>query len=99
MTLPIPLSSISFANKPEGMDLVFTPADEVQVKVHALSEEAQKLSAEALVLNVDLSVCAQEGSYEIPVQVTLPEGYELASDVTLTVVSVRQAVQTEGELG
>ena len=99
VTLPIPLSSISFANKPEGMDLVFTPADEVQVKVHALSEEAQKLSAEALVLNVDLSVCAQEGSYEIPVQVTLPEGYELASDVTLTVVSVRQAVQTEGELG
>ena len=71
----------------------------MQVKVHALSEEAQKLSAEALVLNVDLSVCAQEGSYEIPVQVTLPEGYELASDVTLTVVSVRQAVQTEGELG
>ena len=81
------------------MDLVFTPADEVQVKVHALSEDAQKLSAEALVLNVDLAACAQEGSFEIPVQVTLPEGYELASDVTLTVVSTRQAVQTEGDAG
>ncbi len=99
VTLPIPLSSISFVNKPEGMDLVFTPADEVQVKVHALSEDAQKLSAEALVLNVDLAACAQEGSFEIPVQVTLPEGYELASDVTLTVVSTRQAVQTEGDAG
>ena len=97
VTLTIPLSSISFANKPEGMDLVFTPADEVTVKVHALLEDAQKLSAEALSLSVDLSPCAEEGSYELPVQVALPEGYELASEVTLTVISTRQAVQTEGE--
>ena len=108
VTLPIPLSAISFANKPEGMDLVFTPADEVSVKVHALSEDAEKLSAEAISLSVDLSVCAEEGSYEIPVQVSLPEGYELASDVLLTVVSSRQAApaaqasqttqeQTEGD--
>lgn len=99
VTLPIPLSSISFANKPEGMDLVFTPADEVSVKVHALSEDAPKTSAEALSLSVDLSVCAVEGSYEIPVQVSLPEGYELASDVTITVVSTRQAAQTEADGG
>ena len=97
VTLPIPLSAIHFTGKPEGMDLVFTPADEVSVKVHALSEEAQKLSADALVLSVDLSPCAVEGSYELPVQVTLPEGYELAADVTLTVVSTSHAVQTEGE--
>ena len=99
VTLTIPLSSINFANKPEGMDLVFTPADEVVVKVHALQEDAQKLSSDALSLNVDLSPCAVEGSYEIPVQVTLPEGYELASEVTLTVISTSQAVQTEGEQG
>ena len=96
VTLPIPLSAISFTNKPEKMDLIFTPADEVSVKVHALSEEAKKLSAEAIGLSVDLSVCAAEGSYELPVQVTLPEGYELASEVTLTVVSSKQAAQTEG---
>ena len=97
VTLTIPLSSINFVNKPEGMDLVFTPADEVVVKVHALSEEAQKLSAEALSLSCDLAPCAEEGSFEVPVQVSLPEGYELASGVTLTVISARQAAQTEGE--
>ena len=58
---------------------------------------SKKLSADALVLSVDLSPCAVEGSYELPVQVTLPEGYELAADVTLTVVSTSHAVQTEGE--
>ena len=100
VTLSIPLSLISFANRPEGMDLVITPADEVSVKVHALSEDSPKPSAEMISLSVDLSPCAVEGSYEIPVQVSLPEGYELASDVMLTVVSSAQAVptvQTEGD--
>ncbi len=97
VTLQIPLSSINFANKPEGMDLVFTPADEVSVKVHALSVDAEKLSADQLSLSADLAPCAAEGSYELPVAVTLPEGYELAADVTLTVVSTKQVIQTEGE--
>lgn len=97
VSLTIPLSLIDFTNKPEGMDLVFTPADEVVVKVHALSEEAQKLSEEDLGLSVDLTPCAEEGNFEIPVQVTLPDGYELASEVKITVSSARQAAQTEGE--
>ncbi len=97
VTLQIPLSSISFANKPEGMDLVFTPADEVSVKVHALSVEAEKLSADQLSLSCDLSPCAAEGSFEIPVSVALPEGYELAAEVKLTVVSTKQQALTEAE--
>lgn len=97
VTLQIPLTAINFANKPEGMDLIFTPADEVAVKVHALSVDAEKLSADQLSLSCDLAPCAAEGSFEIPVTVTLPEGYELAADVTLTVVSTKQQVQTEAE--
>ncbi len=97
VTLQIPLTAIAFVNKPEGMDLVFTPADEVSVKVHALSVDAKKLSAEELTLSCDLSPCAAEGSYEIPVSVALPEGYELAADVTLTVVATKPQAQTEAE--
>ncbi len=97
VTLSIPLSQITFANRPEGMDLVVTPADEVSVKVHALSAENEKLSAQDLILSADLAPCAEEGSWVIPVQVVLPEGYELAAEVSLTVVSTRPVMQTEGE--
>ncbi len=97
VTLQIPLTAINFVNKPEGMDLVFTPADEVSVKVHALSADAPKPSAQDLTLSCDLAMCAAEGSYEIPVTVTLPEGYELAADVKLTVVATKQEVQTEAD--
>ena len=42
---------------------------------------------------VTVSMCLRENT------AWAPEGYELASDVTLTVVSTRQAVQTEGDAG
>lgn len=95
ITVSVPLSSINFLNRPDGMDLVFTPADEVQVQLHALTDDAGSVDAESLSPSADLSECAQEGSHEITVNVTVPEGYELASDITLTVVSTRQTEQTE----
>jgi len=102
VTLDIPLSSINVSNRPENMNLVFTPADALTVKVHALNADAAKLTADDISLAVDLSVCANEGSYEIPVTVVLPEGYELASDVVLKVSSSKveqpaeQSTEQEG---
>ena len=46
-------------------------------------------------LTVDLTPCAQEGTYELPVTVELPEGYELASEVTIMVNSQKQPEDTE----
>lgn len=96
VTLSIPLSDIRIENRPDGMNLVVTPADEVPVKVHALSEDAEKLSGADLSLSADLSPCSQSGSYEIPITVSLPDGYELAEPVSITVVSSKQEEQTEG---
>ena len=77
------------------MNLVFTPADLLSVSVHALDFSLRRLSAEELSLSLDLSECAKEGSYELPVDVELPEGYELASDVTIKVSSSKIERATE----
>jgi len=95
VTLQVPLSNIKVSGRPDGMTLVFTPADAVTVKVRALSSDAARLSQKDVTLSVDLSACAKEGSYELPVSVSLPSGYELAGDVTLKVSSTKQEVQTE----
>lgn len=87
VTLQVPLSDITVKNRPVGMNLVFTPADQVSVSVHAQDADAQRLTKSDISLSIDLSECAKAGSYEIPVEVTLPEGYVLASDVALKVVS------------
>ncbi len=99
VTLDVPLSDITVTDRPEGMDLVFTPADKVAVSVHAESGEERPLTVNDMTLSIDLGVCEKAGSYVIPVEVKLPEGYELAGDVTLTVVSAEQETQTEGEEG
>ena len=96
VTVAVPLSDIRFENRPDGMNLVVTPADEVLVKVHHLSENVDTIQTEDLVLSADLASCIEEGSYEIPITVELPEGYELAEDVRITVVSTKQEALTEG---
>ena len=99
VTLNIPLSDIAVQNRPEGMDLVFTPADKISVSVHATEDDEKPLTAKDISLSIDLSRCAEPGSYEIPVQVTVPDGYELAGDVSLTVVSAKQEAATEADQG
>ncbi len=95
ITIKVPLSGIVFENKPDKMNLVLTPADEVQVKLHAVTEDAPHVSGDDLSLSADLSSCAKAGSYEIPIDVDVPKGYELAEEVRITVVSSKQEEITE----
>ncbi len=97
--LSIPLASIDLVNKPVNMNLVCTPADKISIAVHALDSEAKPLTAEDVKVSVDLLECQKEGNYELPIQVELPDGYELAYEVTLIVNSQRsQNVETETEV-
>lgn len=95
VTLDVPLSDIEVTNRPKGMDLVITPADKVAVSVHSEEENGRPLTTNDISLSIDLSKCAEPGSYEIPVKVELPDGYEVAGDVTLTIVSSKQEPSTE----
>ena len=97
VTLEVPLSAISLSSRPENMTLVFTPADVLPVSVHALDESGERLVQEQIRLSLDLSQCANEGSYELPVEVELPFGYELASPVTIKVSSSKTEKQSEVE--
>lgn len=83
-TLQIPLSNIEVLNKPENMTLTFSPADQISVSIYS-EKTTGKLQLSDLKAKIDLDVCAEEGDYEIPVEVQLPEGYDLVSDVQLTV--------------
>ncbi len=85
ITVDIPLSAIATQNAPEDMKLVFTPADKITVVIHAEDDSAETLHAEDITAAIDLSECISEGTYEIPVDITLPEGYELSSQIVLKV--------------
>ncbi len=88
-TLRIPLSNLEVQNRPEGMDLAFSPADELPVQVHS-DEQKGVITIRDIKASIDLGVCTEPGIYEIPVQIELPEGYTLTSDVNLVVTAEEQ---------
>ena len=92
-TLTIPLSNLQIENRPDDMTLTFSPADEIAVSVRAEDGEGT-IKQSDIKGKVDLSVCSDPGDYEIPVQIELPEGYSLVSDVKL-VVNAALAEQPE----
>ena len=95
ITLDLPISDLELLNKPSDKRLVFTPGDKITISVHADpgAEDAGMITAAQIKASIDLTECGTEGNYELPVQITLPEGFELSGEVTLKVSST--SAQTE----
>ncbi|MCD8022325.1 MAG: hypothetical protein LUF30_04905 [Lachnospiraceae bacterium] len=89
-TVQIALSELTVLNRPGNLLLTFSPADVISVTVHADDEESTIQSGE-ISATIDLSVITSAGVYEIPVEIDLPDGFTLVSDVRLTV----NATETE----
>ncbi len=88
-TLRVPLSNLEVRNRPEEMTLTFSPADEIAVQVHS-DDQTGVITVRDVKASIDLDVCTEPGIYEIPVQIELPEGYALTSDVSLVVTAEEQ---------
>lgn len=85
-TLSLPLSSLEVLNRPDNMSLTFSPADEISVVVHSDNGDGP-IKVSDIKASIDLSACTQEGTYEIPVVIELPDGYTLGSEVVLVVTA------------
>lgn len=97
-TLTLPLSSLEVLNLPGDMSLTFSPADQISVVVHSDDEDAAALKVSDIKASIDLSVCSEAGTYEIPVGIILPDRYELVSEVNLVVTAEEQfSVDEENE--
>lgn len=90
---PIPLSSLEVLNRPSSMVLTFSPADQIQVTLHSDDGDTE-VGLSDIRASIDLSACAEEGTYEIPVEIEVPKGYTLVSEVKLVVTSVKPAIKT-----
>lgn len=78
----IPTQNIEVKNSPPGMQVAFE-TDKIEVRVKK-AEGLEELNEEQLLLSIDLN-SKETGIYEVPVQVELPEGYELVKNVTAEV--------------
>ena len=99
-TFQMPISDIIMHNTPSDKKLIFSPADAVSISVKTTSEDSEEaitLTLSDISAEIDLKSCEINGSYTLPVNVTLPEGYELVNDVSIVVNIEEQDNEAEIE--
>lgn len=76
----VPTKNIIVENAPDTMQVAFDTAM-IEVRVKKTSEDLEDLTENEIQASIDLEDI-EEGSHELPVEIRLPEGYELVDEVT-----------------
>ena len=82
----VPTKNIIVNDSPEGMQVSFDTA-KIEIRVKKTSDDLADLTEGDIKASIDLKGMS-EGSYEVPVSIEIPKGYELVDEVTTGVVSL-----------
>lgn len=89
----VPTKNIIVENAPDTMQVAFDTAM-IEVRVKKNSEDLEDLTEKEIQASIDLEDI-EEGSHELPVEIRLPEGYELVDEVTTGVEVSRISIAEE----
>ena len=89
----VPTKTIIVENAPDTMQVAFDTAM-IEVRVKKTSEDLEDLTEKEIQASIDLEDI-EEGSHELPVEIRLPEGYELVDEVTTGVEVSRISIAEE----
>ncbi len=92
LTVEIPTKDIEVVNPPNEMQVTFETA-KIEIRVKELEESPEDLKNTSIKASINLEG-KEEGSYEVPVDIQLPTGYELVEGIT-TEVSISEISDTE----
>lgn len=84
-TIDFPVSELHLENVPANKRFIFSPTDKLAVNIRSTDELLADLSAADISAAIDLSECSENGSYTLPVEISVPDGYELGAEVTIVV--------------
>ena len=100
-TFQMPISDIIMHNTPADKKLIFSPADAISISVKTTDDTESgdiDIALDDITAEIDLKSCEINGSYTLPVEITLPQGYELVNEVKIVVNIEEQNNTTEVEV-
>ena len=100
-TFQMPISDIIMHNTPADKKLIFSPADTISISVKTTDDTESgdiDIALDDITAEIDLKSCEINGSYTLPVEITLPQGYELVNEVKIVVNIEEQNNTTEVEV-
>ena len=96
----MPISDIIMHNTPADKKLICSPAYVISVSVKTTDTNESEdidMTLSDITAEIDLKSCEINGSYTLPVEITLPQGYELVNEVKIVVNIEEQNNTTEVE--
>ena len=100
-TFQMPISDIIMHNTPADKKLIFSPADAISISVKTTDDTESgdiDITLDDITAEIDLKSCEINGSYTLPVEIILPQGYELVNEVKIVVNIEEQNNTTEVEV-
>lgn len=79
----IPTKNITVNNAPDGLQVAFDTAS-IETRIKKDSSDLADLTESDIEASIDIDGMEQ-GSYNVPVAIKLPDGYELVDDVTVAI--------------
>lgn len=76
----VPTKNIKVENAPESMQVAFDTA-KIEIRIKKTEEDLSDLKESDIKASINLKD-KTEGSFEVPVKIEIPEGYELVDEVT-----------------
>lgn len=98
-TFDLAVDSIQRNNVPEGYKVSFGNVQEIELHFTGEDEALENLTMEQIQLatSIDLQGYTREGTYAVPIRVTLGNGCSLAEDVSVSVTLVKQEADVQQE--
>lgn len=91
-----PTKEIEVKNKPDDLQVTFETA-QIAIRIKSDSKDLDDLDVtKDIKASIDLEDKKEEGNYEVPVTVSLPDGYEIVENVSTEVV-ISSGTVTEGQ--
>lgn len=97
-TLEFPVSELTLKNAPAGKRLIFSPTDKLPINIHSTDERLGEIGLDDIRAEIDMADCQSNGSYTLPVTVTLPADCELGTEVSIVVNVEEEEREAEVEL-
>lgn len=95
-TIMLPVRSIKVNGTPEGFDVTYGPAQEVELKFSGPTEVLESLTSEKIIAMIDLSEFKEEGTFDVPVQIIdAPEQCEYVGNATVQITFTKQENNSE----
>lgn len=92
----LPVRSIKVSGVAEEFELTYGPEQEVELRFSGSNDVLASLTSEKILAKIDLASYKEEGTYDVPVQVTdSPDGCEYLGEVTVQIILTKNVENTE----